>query len=128
LNPILFSFEIFGRTIELHWYGLLVALGVAVAAWLAEREIKRRGENPEHVWNALLWLLPIGIVGARLWYVANTTLGGNTALSRKSCKNPYRLGRWPAFLWRVAFWRNHALFLRPPYKLDMWLFLDRLPR
>lgn len=126
MNPILFSIEIFGRKLELHWYGLLVALGVAVAAWLAEREIKRRGENPEHVWNALLWLLPIGIVGARLWYVVNTTLGGNSIY----LDEPGRIiAVWQGglhFFGGLLFGVITLFFYARHYKLDMWLFLDAI--
>jgi phosphatidylglycerol---prolipoprotein diacylglyceryl transferase len=124
LDPILFSFNLFGRTIELHWYGLLVALGVAVAAWLAEREVRRRGENPDHVWNALLWLLPAGILGARLWYVANTTLGGNSVY----LENPGRIiAVWEGglhFFGGLLFGAIALFFYARHYKLDMWLFLD----
>jgi phosphatidylglycerol---prolipoprotein diacylglyceryl transferase len=77
IDPVIFSFNLFGITIALRWYGVLVMLGVIVAAWIAERELVRHGENGEHIWNALIWALPVGVVGARLWYVANTTLGGN---------------------------------------------------
>ncbi len=44
-------------------------LGALAAAWLADREAKRRGENPEVVWDALPWILVAGIVGARLWHI-----------------------------------------------------------
>lgn len=124
MDPVLFSFNLFGRTIELHWYGLLVALGVAVAAWLAEREIRRRGENPDHVWNALLWLLPAGILGARVWYVVNTTLGGNPAY----LENPGRIiAVWEGglhFFGGLLFGAIALFFYVRHYKLDMWLFLD----
>ncbi len=124
MNPVLFSFNLFGRTIELHWYGLLVALGVAVAAWLAEREVKRRGENPDHVWNALLWLLPAGILGARLWYVVNTTLGGNSVY----LDNPGKIiAVWEGglhFFGGLLFGAIALFFYVRYYKLDIWLFLD----
>lgn len=126
MDPILFSFEIFGRTIELHWYGLLVALGVGVAAWLAEREIKRRGENPEHVWNALVWLLPVGIAGARLWYVVNATLGGNPLY----LENPAKIiAVWEGglhFFGGLLFGAITLFFYARHYKLDLWLFLDAI--
>lgn len=44
-------------------------LGALAAAWLADREAKRRGENPEVVWDVLPWVLIAGIVGARLWHI-----------------------------------------------------------
>lgn len=126
MDPVLLSFELFGRVIELRWYGLLVALGVAAAAWLAEREVKRRGENPEHVWNALLWLLPIGIVGARLWYVTNATLGGNLYY----IENPGKIiAVWEGglhFFGGLLFGVIALFFYARHYKLDLWLFLDAI--
>lgn len=71
MNPILFSI---GR-LQVHWYGLLIVLGAVVAAWLSSREAKRRGENPEHVWNILTWCLILGIIGARLYHVFSTPTG-----------------------------------------------------
>jgi phosphatidylglycerol:prolipoprotein diacylglycerol transferase len=124
INPVIFSVKILGLTLTLHWYGVFVALGIFVAAWLAEKEVVRRGEKADHVWNALLLIIPLGIIGARLWYVANATLGGNSYY----LQNPLQIFNLPegglhfyggllfgaaAIIWYI--WRN---------KLDIWLFLD----
>jgi phosphatidylglycerol:prolipoprotein diacylglycerol transferase len=58
--------------IAIAWYGILIVVSAMVAALLAEREAKRRGENPEHVWNALLLCLILGMVGARLYHVISS--------------------------------------------------------
>ena len=44
-------------------------LGALAGAWLADREAKRRGLNSDLVWDALIWLLIGGIIGARLWHI-----------------------------------------------------------
>jgi phosphatidylglycerol:prolipoprotein diacylglycerol transferase len=44
-------------------------LGALVAAFLAEHEARRRKLNSELVWDALIWVLIGGIIGARLWHV-----------------------------------------------------------
>jgi phosphatidylglycerol:prolipoprotein diacylglycerol transferase len=44
-------------------------LGAVAGAWLAAREAKRRGYNPEVVWDLLTYLLIGGIIGARLWHI-----------------------------------------------------------
>lgn len=44
-------------------------LGAAAGAFLAQKEAKRRGHDPEIIWDLMLWLLIAGIVGARLWHV-----------------------------------------------------------
>ncbi len=47
INPVIFSIKLFGGlTLTLRWYGVLVMLGAVVGTWLAEKEIRRRGEGP----------------------------------------------------------------------------------
>lgn len=79
IDPVIFSFKLFGAQIELTWYGVIVMLGVVIGAWFAEREVRRRGENGEVLVDAMIWAVIGGILGARLWYVANATVGGSRA-------------------------------------------------
>lgn len=51
------------------FYGIILMLGAVAAAFLAEREARRRNQDPEIVWDALLWILIGGIIGARLWHI-----------------------------------------------------------
>jgi phosphatidylglycerol:prolipoprotein diacylglycerol transferase len=78
IDPIIFTFKIGNITLAIHWYGLLISIGIFVAAWLTEKEMARRGGNPYVVWEVLLWAVIAGVIGARLWYVAGDILGGNT--------------------------------------------------
>ena len=71
MNPVLLKLGPF----QVHWYGLLIVTGAVIAAWLATKEAKRRGEDPEHVWNMLTWCLILGIIGARLYHVLSTPTG-----------------------------------------------------
>jgi phosphatidylglycerol:prolipoprotein diacylglycerol transferase len=61
------GFTVFGY--KVHFYGILVMLGALAAAWLASREAKRRGLDPEMIWDMLPWLLIAGIIGARIWHI-----------------------------------------------------------
>ncbi len=127
INPVIFSIKLFGGVVlTLRWYGVLVMLGAVAGAWIAEKEIKRRGENGDSVWDALIWVLPAGIVGARLWYVVNAIIGG----SRYYLDDPRRifyiteggLHIFGGFLFgAIAL----LLFLRRN-KMDPWLFLDAI--
>ena len=51
------------------WYSFLIVLGVAAAIFLAVREERRIGLKKDTVIDLSLWLLPIGIIGARIYYV-----------------------------------------------------------
>jgi phosphatidylglycerol:prolipoprotein diacylglycerol transferase len=48
-------------------------LGVLAGGWLGAREARRRGQDPEIVWDMLIWLIIGGVVGARLWHVFTPT-------------------------------------------------------
>lgn len=58
-----------GTTFRIYFYGILITLGVVVAALLTSHEAKRRGQNPDFVWDALFWVVIAGTLGARLWHV-----------------------------------------------------------
>ncbi len=51
------------------YYGVVIMLGAVAGAWLAGREVKRRGGDPEIVWDLLIYLIIGGVLGARLWHV-----------------------------------------------------------
>lgn len=53
----------------IYFYGIILMLGALAGTWLASLEAKRKGQDPEKVWDALIWLLILGIIGARLWHV-----------------------------------------------------------
>jgi prolipoprotein diacylglyceryl transferase len=51
------------------WYGLLLAVGVLLAGWVARREFRRRGIDPDLAYSIAVWTVPFGLVGARLYHV-----------------------------------------------------------
>ncbi len=53
----------------IRFYGIILMLGAVAGAWLATLEAKRRGYEPEIVWDLLTYLLIGGIIGARLWHI-----------------------------------------------------------
>ena len=52
-----------------HYYGVIVMVGVLAATWLASREAKRLEKDPEFLLDALPWILLGGVVGARIWHI-----------------------------------------------------------
>jgi phosphatidylglycerol:prolipoprotein diacylglycerol transferase len=63
------QFGIHFGPLYLRFYGLILVTGAFLGGWLASVEARRRGENPDHVWDAIIWALIGGIIGARLWHV-----------------------------------------------------------
>ena len=68
MPPISPTFNI--GPLTFHWYGIIIVLGALAGAYIAALEAKRRGQDPEHVWSGLTWCLIAGIVGARLYHMA----------------------------------------------------------
>ena len=54
---------------HVRFYGIILMLGAVAGAWLATREARRRGHEPQIVWDLLTYLLIGGIIGARLWHI-----------------------------------------------------------
>jgi phosphatidylglycerol:prolipoprotein diacylglycerol transferase len=50
-------------------YGIMITAGVIAATFISHFEAKRRGLNTDHVPQILLVVLPLGIIGARLYHV-----------------------------------------------------------
>ncbi|MBN1305287.1 MAG: prolipoprotein diacylglyceryl transferase [Anaerolineales bacterium] len=126
IDPVIFTIRFGNFEWSVHWYGVLVMLGVVVAAFISEREVRRRGEDGEHVWNLLLWLVPVGVIGARLWYVANATLGGNSYYLDR----PLQIINIPDgglhFFGGLLFGVIAIVIYTRHYKVDIWLILDAI--
>ena len=124
IDPVIFTIRIGNFHLDLRWYGLLIVSGVVVGAWIAAREVRRRGENPEYVWEGLVWALVAGLVGARLWYVVNDILGGRT----RYLEDPLSIIRITEgglhFYGAILFGLVAVIIFARRNQLDMWLLLD----
>ncbi|MEM9466055.1 MAG: prolipoprotein diacylglyceryl transferase [Actinomycetota bacterium] len=50
-------------------YGLMIALGVVAAVWIAQRRWAARGGDPENISTIAMWAVPAGLIGARAYHV-----------------------------------------------------------
>lgn len=55
--------------LTIHFYGVILMLGILAGTWLAARQAKRRGLSTDFIWDAMIWVLIFGVVGARLWHI-----------------------------------------------------------
>ena len=65
---------------ELHFYGLLIAIAVLVAAWLAQRRWVKLGGFAGTMVPIAFWAVVAGLIGARLYSIATSwqqDTGGN---------------------------------------------------
>ena len=103
-------------SLQLRAYGLMIALGVVAAVWLAGRRLAEAGAGTREDFGAIaLWAVPAGVVGARLYHVITdwSTFHGDYA--RMFAIWQGGLGIWGGVLagtvaaWRVAKRRHLQL-------------------
>jgi len=73
LDPILIHIT---ADFGIHWYGILIVSGVMLGALYASWRARQDSENPDHIWNALIIAIILGIVGARIYHVFSEPAGG----------------------------------------------------
>jgi len=64
-SPVIFEVGPFA----LRYYGLCIAIGVAVATWLTARELARTGYDGALALDALFFVVPLGLIGAWVYHV-----------------------------------------------------------
>ena len=65
IDRVAFSFG----TFTLYWYGLIIAGAMLLAITLASKEGKKRGLGEEDITDMAMWAIPLGLIGARIYYV-----------------------------------------------------------
>ena len=64
-NPV--AFTIFG--IDVMWYGILISLGMVLAVLISYKRAPLHGIQSDKILDFVLICIPLGIIGARLYYV-----------------------------------------------------------
>ncbi len=65
MDPVAFRLG----SLTIHWYGIFIATAVLLGFLLARRLGRHFGMNMSHFEEFLIYAVPIGAVGARIWYV-----------------------------------------------------------
>ncbi|MFO8069736.1 MAG: prolipoprotein diacylglyceryl transferase [Alkalibacterium sp.] len=65
IDPIAFRLG----PVEVAWYGLIIVVGMFLAVWLSMREANKRGIGEDFIVDLAFWIIPAGILGARIYYV-----------------------------------------------------------
>ncbi len=54
---------------SIYWYGILITLGLVLALALCMRQQEKYGISEDNLLDGVLWGIPCGILGARIYYV-----------------------------------------------------------
>lgn len=64
-GPVAFSIG----SLDIMWYGVLIATAMVLAIVICCRRAPRHGMNSDNVLDLALWMIPSGVIGARIYYV-----------------------------------------------------------
>jgi prolipoprotein diacylglyceryltransferase len=56
-------------TLRIHAYALCILAGIMVGLWLTSVRWAKRGAPEGSVWDIVVWAIPFGIIGGRLYHV-----------------------------------------------------------
>jgi prolipoprotein diacylglyceryl transferase len=66
-SPDVSSIQLGNFTI--HFYAICILVGIVAAAFLTNARLTKRGAEPGIVLDIILWAVPLGIIGARIFHV-----------------------------------------------------------
>jgi phosphatidylglycerol:prolipoprotein diacylglycerol transferase len=75
IDRIAFTIPI-GDGFPIFWYGILITIGIAIGAWWAAREIEKRRQSVDDLYNGLILVVFSGYLFARLTYVLLDVIDG----------------------------------------------------
>ncbi|TLM83755.1 prolipoprotein diacylglyceryl transferase [Pseudarthrobacter sp. NamE5] len=59
-------------TLRIHAYALCILAGIVVGLWLTSVRWAKRGAPEGSVWDIVVWAIPFGIIGGRLYHVLSS--------------------------------------------------------
>ncbi len=65
IDPIIFTIGHFA----VRWYSLILLIAIAVGVWFTAREAGRKGFKKDDIYDAAVWIIIGGLIGARLFHV-----------------------------------------------------------
>lgn len=93
VNKVAFTIPIMGG-IEVHWYGIIITLGIVLAFFYAYYRSKQEGIIVDDLLDLAIYAVIIAIVGARLYYVLFDIIGNGNG------------GNYKSFVDYIAIWRG----------------------
>jgi phosphatidylglycerol---prolipoprotein diacylglyceryl transferase len=58
--------------LDIHFYGLMYVVAIALAIYITRRRWRALGGNPDLVWDVAIWVVPAGIIGGRIYFDLTT--------------------------------------------------------
>jgi len=111
----------------LRFYAMALLSGIVAAAALIAYRAKRHGEDPDHMWNGLAWVVLFGILGARIYHVLTPPPSMGITAWEYLTDLPQAIAIWEGGLGlpgALIGGGAAALVYTRRHKLDFWVWAD----
>jgi prolipoprotein diacylglyceryl transferase len=58
--------------LDIHFYGLMYVVAITLAIYITRRRWRDLGGNPDLVYDIAIWVVPVGIIGGRIYFDLTT--------------------------------------------------------
>lgn len=69
INRVAFSLDLFGKKMDIYWYGIIIAAAFLLCMLISLRAAKEYHFVQDDILDSFLMIVPLAIIGARLYYV-----------------------------------------------------------
>lgn len=56
-------------SINIYWYSVLIVIAIVIGMYFSLKQAIKNGLGKDFLYDLIFWLIPVGIIGARLYYV-----------------------------------------------------------
>ena len=124
-RPTAVAFQLFGR--DIYWYGILMALGVILALLFCAKQSEKYGFNEDTIYDLIIFEIPVGIIGARLYYIVFYYSLFRNADGSPNFRKMLALGDGGLAIYgTIIFCFLFAFFYCRRKKLKLWALTDLL--
>ena len=53
----------------IYWYGIIIAAGMLLGLYFCMKQAPKYGLSEDNIIDTVLWVIPLSIIGARIYYV-----------------------------------------------------------
>lgn len=101
MNKIALSFQLFGKDIEIRWYGILITLGIILAIVYASWRAKQENISTDDLLDMGIFAIIFGVIGARTYYVLTYGISNFVV---KNADGKIKL--WDTFVSIIGVWNG----------------------
>ncbi len=104
MNEVALAFNLFGKQIEVRWYGILITVGIMLAIIYAARRARDEGIILDDLLDMGIFAIISGVVGARIYYVL--TYGISNFVVREGVGEAAKVNVWKTFVSLIGIWNG----------------------